>query len=117
MIATIRQVSAGDRHWESLVFWCPGCELMQGGGSGLHLLPVTPGSDRATWTFDGNLDAPTLNPSILTHGANDGRCHSYLRGGVLEFLDDCTHELAGQKVPLPELPAWVIDMFDAPPAD
>lgn len=30
-------------------------------------------------------------------------CHSYVRGGTIEFLDDCTHELRGQTVSLPEL--------------
>lgn len=113
--------------YERLAFWCPGCEQMDGGGSGLHLLPigeqrlVVGGVERATWTFDGNLDAPTLSPSILTRGRlldpggpADGpthRCHSFLRAGVFEYLDDCTHPLAGQFVELPELPDWCVRLF------
>jgi hypothetical protein len=27
----------------------------------------------------------------------------------IEFLGDCTHSLAGQTVPLPEMPEWFAD--------
>lgn len=30
------------------------------------------------------------------------RCHSWIRGGHIEFLADCSHALAGQTVPVPE---------------
>lgn len=96
-----------------LGFWCPGCDEM-------HV--VTSG-----WTFDGNYDAPTLSPSILVRGGHHAPnwqgpncwcnfnerhpdqaqtrfkcsiCHSFVRGGNIEFLGDCTHELAGKTVPL-----------------
>jgi len=35
------------------------------------------------------------------------RCHSYLRAGVWEFLADCTHTMAGQQVPMVDLPDWI----------
>ena len=28
-------------------------------------------------------------------------CHSFVRAGQIEFLGDCTHEFAGQTVPMP----------------
>jgi hypothetical protein len=31
------------------------------------------------------------------------RCHSFLVDGQIQFLGDCTHALAGQTVPLPEI--------------
>lgn len=31
------------------------------------------------------------------------RCHSYITNGQIQFLSDCTHKLAGQTVPLPDL--------------
>jgi hypothetical protein len=37
-----------------------------------------------------------------------GNCHSFLKSGVWEFLTDSAHDLAGQKVPLPPLPDWVV---------
>lgn len=60
------------------------------------------------WTWNGSLDAPTLKPSILTtfDGIDaDGcakrvLCHSFVNDGMVQFLSDCTHALAGQIVPL-----------------
>lgn len=114
-------------HYDAIVFWCPGCEQptedgieMQGG---LHMLPVNSAVKTPQWTWDGNLDAPTLSPSILTSMAHARRrsapgeplvdvgqftCHSFIRGGQIEFLSDCTHALAGQTVPLPPLPDWCV---------
>lgn len=104
MITQLRRISdvSGKHLYDALAFLCPGCAEL--GGSGLHLLPVTP-NERASWTWDGNLEAPTVSPSILTrHG--EGVCHSFLRAGVFEFLGDCTHSLAGKQVPMPDLGEW-----------
>jgi hypothetical protein len=113
MKAQVRQVEDHGTHYDMLAFMCPGCELMPGGGSGLHMLPVNTTEHSPSWTWDGNLGAPTVEPSILTTGARvdgvDHRCHSFLRGGVFEFLEDCTHDLAGQSVPMPDLPEWFLD--------
>jgi len=106
------------------LFWCPGCNEH-------HQVWVgQPG--RYSWDFDGDMDRPTFSPSLLLttghhssgHKPGDrcwcdynrehpddpspfrcGRCHSFVRGGRIEFLADCTHDLAGQTVDLPDLPA------------
>lgn len=74
------------------------------------MLPVNaPNIGKPAWDFDGNLDAPTLSPSILTRskiGDKDVVCHSFLKAGVFAFLGDCTHSLANQHVPMPDLPDW-----------
>ena len=90
--------------------WCPGCEEM-------HQLPDS-------WTFDGNLDRPTFNPSFkhsrpafpsyTAEGIGLGEsftkiCHYHLHDGVLKFCNDSMHPLAGQNVPLPDLPAHLRD--------
>lgn len=77
---------------DSFWFMCPGCES-----------PVR----IKGWLWNGNAEQPTFSPSILTtmHGH---RCHSFIRDGKIEFLNDCTHELKGQTVDLPELPDWLI---------
>ena len=31
-------------------------------------------------------------------------CHSFVKDGQIQFLSDCSHELAGQTVPLPDWP-------------
>lgn len=122
MKSRLRTVRYGNVVTSSLMFVCPGCVAGGPDGyDGLHMLPVNapPELDRPSWDFDGNLEAPTLSPSILTNGTrseatrfnDDGsprfpRCHSFLKAGVFEFLSDCEHPLVGQKVPIPDLPTW-----------
>jgi hypothetical protein len=92
--------------------WCEGCGQF-------HVIP-------GSWKFDGNLAEPTFSPSVLTHGVKviygpDGRwtgewqrdeegkpmpyvCHYFLTAGMLCYCADSQHHLAGQQVPLPDLP-------------
>ncbi len=60
------------------------------------------------WTFNGSMDRPTFTPSLLVrYFLADGTtvrsvCHSHITDGRIAFLADCTHDLAGQTVDLPE---------------
>lgn len=110
MKAMSRMVNDHGVEYQCLMFVCPGCAL--DGHTGLHMLPVNTNAASPAWTWDGNLEAPTLDPSILTNGREGSvgaRCHSYLRAGVFEFLGDCEHALVGQHVPMPDLPEWVVN--------
>lgn len=108
MKSKIIKVDDHGTHHEALAFWCPGCD--RDGHGGMHMLPVNVTLlNRPSWQWDGNLEAPTLSPSILSRGSYvDGEriCHSFLRAGVFEFLGDSTHQYANQHVPLPDLPDW-----------
>ena len=114
MKAQIRRHAQNDgTKYDALAFICPGCEEPQtlSDGSiyqptGLHMLAVNTTVESPSWDWDGNLEAPTLAPSILTRFGVSGVCHSFLRAGVFEFLADCTHRFAGQQVPIPDLPTW-----------
>lgn len=103
----------------TMVFHCPGCE-------GGHAVRVA--GDHPVWGWNGSLDAPTFTPSILlrsghyyterpsetcwcTYNAEHPEdpapfrctvCHSFVTDGKIQFLGDCTHNLAGQTVELPE---------------
>jgi hypothetical protein len=56
------------------------------------------------WTWNGDVDKPTLRPSILTRGGDgDHRCHSFVNDGKVQFLSDCTHEFAGKTLDLLEV--------------
>lgn len=85
----------GDR-W---IFECPGCGCA-------HFV-----NDR--WQFNGDVDKPTVKPSILaqfTEGREKVRCHSFVTDGNIRYLNDCTHDLAGSVV---EIPDW--DSDEIPP--
>jgi hypothetical protein len=121
----LRTMHDGDVTYPSLAFVCPGCmldvyDLPPDGATyhptGLHLLPVNTDQTSPTWTFDGNEEAPTVSPSILTQhhptdtdGRPDFVCHSFLVAGVFQFLGDCTHALAGLHVPMLDLPDWFVN--------
>lgn len=124
------QLSAKLRSIENgVAFWCPGCREA-------HHIRIAPPNP---WGWNGDVNAPTFSPSVLitsghyvsTHKPGDpcwctynekqkatgGRlapfkckqCHSFVEGGRIRFLDDCSHELRGQTVPLPDLPMHMRD--------
>lgn len=107
------------------LFRCPGCNEA-------HAVRVREDGQNidGAWGFNGDYDRPTFSPSILVRtghfvpGHEAGRCwctyakehpdeeddgfrcsicHSFVRDGQIQFLGDCTHALAGQTVPLPDM--------------
>lgn len=63
---------------------------------------VRPVGNSPNWYWNGDVENPTLKPSVLTT-RRDMRCHSFITNGVVDFLRDTTHEYSGQKVPLLEV--------------
>lgn len=95
----------GESYW----FWCNGCETHHAFRT--RKFEGETKSDGKTpapvWTFNGNLEKPSFAPSLLYKWSHEGKdvvCHLFLRDGILEYLSDCTHKLAGKRVPLGELP-------------
>ena len=93
-----------------LSFMCPGC------GS-CHVVQVGIGNG-PRWGWNGSVDKPTLTPSVLVTGFTPSddpeefgdatkdkpfTCHSFVTDGQIQYLNDCTHSMAGMTVPLPEL--------------
>jgi hypothetical protein len=101
-----------------LSFHCPGCKES-------HVVRIVPKDGQPCWGFNNNFDKPTFTPSILiktghycsfhkpgsdcwcTYNVkNPGRkapfecsiCHSFVTDGQIQFLGDCTHELANKTV-------------------
>lgn len=107
----IKPVGTADGQLVGYSFECPGCKDM-------HVVYTEATASKTTWDFNGDLEKPTFNPSYLTwldpnpnalpeprfKKYRDGfRCHSFIRDGMIEFLSDCTHQLAGKTVKLPEV--------------
>ncbi|HEY9678653.1 MAG TPA: DUF6527 family protein [Drouetiella sp.] len=96
----------GEGH-EQYIFFCPGCEhdhtYIVKWGAQKDNWSQRKGKSIPIWSFNGSMDKPTFEPSLLytpeEHGTKE-RCHLFLRNGVIEFLSDCSHKFAGQKVPL-----------------
>ncbi len=75
------------------------------GPSGIIYLPVLLRGKRqgtGCWSWNGDTDAPTLKPSVLTTG-HRFRCHSWINDGQVKFLADCSHDMAGKTVELLEV--------------
>lgn len=107
---------------DMLAFRCPGCQEY-------HVVSVTAGR----WSWNGDVDHPTFSPSILVQSGHyaEGKqgkigsgcwcdynarhpshpspfrcrqCHCFVYDGQIRYLADCSHELAGQAVDLPDWP-------------
>ena len=101
-----------DTEGSGLMFWCPGCDMA-------HRVQIGDGPS-PRWSYNGNPDRPTFQPSILVRydhwvpPAVYGQpmpenqvkvsdvCHSFVTDGQIQFLGDCPHALAGKTVPLPD---------------
>lgn len=99
---------------EAYLFSCPGCEME-------HMIPVSytpeyakkvqearfrdamPDWKPVVWTFNGSLELPTFQPSLLNtwehgEGRTPKRCHLFVEAGHLNFCGDSTHRFAGRTV-------------------
>lgn len=100
---------------DGIAFWCPGCDHA-------HVVAIT---GPKAWGYNGDPDRPTFTPSILIRVEwskqplepgddpkdwQDEVCHSFVRGGQIQFLGDSTHPLTGQTVPIPDWPGGVDGM-------
>lgn len=73
-------------------WWCPACARP-------HEVPLHPTEG---WILEGQLEAPTLRPTVIVKRVRGARelstCHSRIRAGSIEYLTTSTHALAGQVV-------------------
>lgn len=70
-----------------------------------RILPIILKGTRAgtgCWSWNGDTEKPTVKPSILSDNG-EVRCHTWINDGKVQFLDDCTHEFAGQTLDLLEV--------------
>lgn len=70
-------------------FYCPGCECT-------HHVRIESGR----WNLTGTADRPTIRPSVL---CGPRTCHLFVTDGVIEFLADSQHRLAGKTVPMEDV--------------
>lgn len=87
-----------NKHRGIYYFWCPGCKCMH------YIATADNDCNFPIWGFNGDMEKPTVNTSICVteswQGRGTSRCHSFVRDGKIQYLQDCTHELAGKTVPM-----------------
>jgi hypothetical protein len=116
-----------ERGTAGLYFWCQGCEE-------LHIVST---DGPHSWSWNRDAEKPVFSPSVLTSGYKltpegeamlesgqkplngkyprmETRCHTFVgcngaQPGEVIFLSDCTHALAGQVLPFPDLPAKYLE--------
>lgn len=103
---------------KTLTLLCPGCGMF-------HILSVASDAPAPKWSWNEDVYLPTLTPSLLVtwmtrsfderqqsaeHFKQHGRpltmaelpptqkniCHSFVRGGTMDFLSDSTHAMSGK---------------------
>lgn len=72
-------------------FWCMGCGCY-------HHFEVGWGENHQ---FNDKMEKPSFQPDL--HVALTG-CHLILKDGMIEYQSDAPHKLAGQRIPLEQLP-------------
>lgn len=122
-VETLNPVKMAKARWfgnevnRSVAINCPGCESQ-------HVLNVDPGYRKPCWTFNNDFDKPTFSPSLLVRTGkyaspnwyalqdqetrqwldkNSNICHSFIKQGKIQYLNDCTHKLKGRTVDLPDI--------------
>jgi hypothetical protein len=121
-MAKLLPYNDGDGKQLGLMIYCPACKSS-------HAFLVNSNIPGQNWSLDGNMERPTFSPSMLVRGTmypsgsqwpnedehkrlmsgEDMRsqmkpyvCHSFVRDGKIQYLNDCTHALKGQTIDLPE---------------
>jgi len=95
----LKPLDDGHGNLRGYAFHCPGCDHA-------HVYYT---SGPVVWSFDGNMETPTFSPSLLNRcpdhtDPKQRLCHLTLASGMLHFYPDCSHDLAGRVVELPEYP-------------
>lgn len=80
-------------------FFCPGCNM-------LHMVNVNEANQvtGAIWDWDEDPEKPTFWPSLHIKVNGKTKCHSFITDGVIKYLEDCDHRLAGANVPMHAIP-------------
>lgn len=77
-------------------FVCPGCK-------GHHAFTTKNGYGGPVWSWNGSIEKPTFQPSLMCNRGEKDQCHSVVTDGKIHFCSDCHHDLKGQIIDIPEI--------------
>lgn len=97
-IKPLDEIDSGPLKIEGFTFICPGCNKT-------HVIYTKNHPQNLNWIFNDSLEKPTFTPSYICRGIGEDKdiCHFFIKEGQIQFLNDCTHKLAGQTVDMHEL--------------
>jgi hypothetical protein len=84
----------GVHHHPQYLYWCVGCG---------HEHAFALKSQGGHHTFNGDLINPTVSPSLVSNFSPGTMCHSFIRNGMIQYLNDCHHHLKGATIELPDI--------------
>ena len=58
---------------------------------------------KPSWNWNGDYENPTVSPSILLRRPGFVN-HCFIRDGKIQYLNDCTHSMAGKTVDMVNFP-------------
>lgn len=89
------------------IFKCPGCRFNHHFITEWDIEKASlPPDRRLTWNFNGSVEMPTFEPSLVnryTSFGKNGICHLFVTLGRIAYLPDCTHALAGKNVEMEDI--------------
>ena len=110
-----------DKEHGTYTFLCPA-------GHHHYINTNLPNHKNAQWSFNGDVNNPTFSPSMDEKSGrfvdpnvkgdeqwlneNSYRCHFIITNGMIQFCGDCSHELKGQTMPLPDLDELKINRYE-----
>lgn len=95
---------------DHVFIFCPGCD----GHHSLRVrMPKFPTAQEieernqnkaGLWQWNGDVENPTFTPSLsVLPSFPNNRCHSFIKDGNIQYLNDCHHHLKGKTIPLPDI--------------
>lgn len=81
-------------HHTQYLYFCEGCGYE-------HAFALK--SEGGHHTFNMDMERPTVSPSLLENKTPGRACHSFIKDGTIQYLNDCHHDLAGKTIELPDI--------------
>jgi hypothetical protein len=81
-------------HPDQYFYQCEGCGYT-------HCFALLNEGGHHAW--NGDFIKPTVWPSLLENKTEGKICHSFIKDGSIQYLNDCTHHLRGKTIDLPEI--------------
>lgn len=78
-------------HHTQYLYYCEGCKTS-------HAFGLK--SEGGNHDFNMDLNNPTVSPSLVANFSPGTMCHSFIRNGKIEYLNDCWHDLKGRTIEL-----------------